>query len=125
MLNLYPPNYVWHDWSVDVDFDSATEMVTWNMFPEIGLPLIRGEWVRIQNVIDLDNDTQNFYYGDTLLATFTWTSVWEPGGALNIAAVDLYGNMASPVYYDDFSLEPGVVATEQASWSQVKQMYRP
>jgi hypothetical protein len=61
--------------------------------------------VEIRVEIDLVNDVQQFYYGGDLLYSASWTSEQVPGGALAIAAVDLFANAASPVYYDDMSLE--------------------
>lgn len=65
-----------------------------------------------------------FYGGDVLYADASWTNGASGGGELNIACVDLYGNNAASVYYDDMSLQPAGVATEQTSWSQIKGMYR-
>jgi uncharacterized repeat protein (TIGR01451 family) len=79
-------------------------MVT-NEGPAAGtLPLIKGQWVEIRVEIDLTNDTQSFYYGNTLLFTGSWTGGMSGGGVLNIANVDLFANGASVVYYDDISL---------------------
>ncbi|MEZ4642507.1 MAG: hypothetical protein R3E31_07165 [Chloroflexota bacterium] len=58
--------------------------------------------IRIE--IDLLNDTQEFYYNNVLLYSGTWSAEVSGGGALSIAAVDLYANGASPIYYDDLSL---------------------
>jgi len=68
------------------------------------LPLVRGEWVEIRVEIDLDNDTQAVYYGGDLLFQDTWTGGMSGGGILSIAAVDLFANNASAVYYDDMWL---------------------
>ncbi len=92
------------NWSTQVSFDSATNTVV-NDGPAAGsLPLIKGQWVEIRVEIDLDADTQSFYYGDVLLFTGSWTGGMSGGGIANIGAVDLFANSASAVYYDDISL---------------------
>ena len=55
-------------------------------------------------MIDLDGNTQNFFYGGQLLFSSSWTEGMSGGGALNIAAVDLYANGATSIFYDDISL---------------------
>jgi len=53
----------------------------------------------------LVNDIQRFYYDGALLYEATWTEEQSiVPGILNIAAVDLFANNASEVYYDDVSL---------------------
>ena len=71
------------------------------------LPLIRGRWAQIRVEINLDTDTQTFYYDNIPLYTKSWRCGVSGCGPLppNIAAVDLYANGASPVYYDDMSLD--------------------
>ncbi len=57
------------------------------------------------------------YYGDDFLHEKQWTagSGNRYDGILNICAVDLYGNGATSVYYDDFSLEEVRVGV---AWSE-------
>ncbi|OGO60658.1 MAG: hypothetical protein A2032_06555 [Chloroflexi bacterium RBG_19FT_COMBO_49_13] len=106
LLNTYtdggPKN-----WSTQVSFDSASGLIT-NDGPDAGtLPMIKGQWVEIRVEIDLNLDTQAFYYGDDLLFTGSWTDGMSGGGVLEIANVDLFANGASVVYYDDISLTAG------------------
>ncbi|HOC42238.1 MAG TPA: hypothetical protein PKJ99_04385 [Thermoanaerobaculales bacterium] len=109
LLNSYDDPGTNLNWSVQVSFDAATNLVA-NDGPAGGtLPLVKGQWVEIRDEIDLTLDTQSFYYNNTLLFTTTWTGGMSGGGALNIGAVDLFANNASVVYYDDVSLAaPGV-----------------
>ena len=56
---------------------------------------------------------------DSLLVQKTWTNGVSGGGALNIAAVDLFANGATSVYYDNISLLPPDVtcdAPDDISW---------
>ncbi len=107
LLNQYDDGGTTNNWSTQVSFDGATNTVL-NEGASGGqtLPLIKGQWVEIRVVIDLDANTQTFYYGDDILYTASWTEGSSGGGILNIGAVDLFANNASVVYYDDLSLAP-------------------
>lgn len=115
LLNTYTDSGP-YNWSTQVRFDKDSGMVV----PDSGagtLPLIYNQWVELAVVIDLDSDTQSFYYGGAKLYDSSWTDGLSGGGALNIAAIDLYANDASSVYYDDISIlplrqvpEPGMLA---------------
>jgi hypothetical protein len=105
LLNTYTDGGADTNWSTQVNFNSATGLVTNDGTTGGTLPMIKGEWVEIRDVINLDADTQSFYYGGDLLFTGSWTNEMPPGGgAVNIAAVDLFANGASSVFYDDISL---------------------
>ena len=104
LLNQYDDAGTNLNWSTQVKFDSALDLVVSEGESTDTLPLIRGEWVEIRVEIDLFNDIQRFYYGDDLLYQVTWTDGVSGDGILNIAAVDLFANGASAVYYDDLSL---------------------
>ena len=92
------------NWSSQVSF-SETGVVQ-SDFDNAQLDLITDEWVQLRVIIDLARDVQTFVYGDSLLYQKSWTDGVSGNGALNIAAVDLWGNAGSAVYYDDFSLLP-------------------
>ena len=95
-----------YNWSTEVSFDSASGLIT-NDGPVGGtLPMVKGQWVEIRVEIDLDSDTQSFFYDNDLLFTDSWTDGMSGGGVLDIANVDLFANGASVVYYDDISLTP-------------------
>jgi hypothetical protein len=69
------------------------------------LPMVKGQWCEIKVVIDLDADEQSVVYNGAPLVTKGWSNGVVPGGAINIAAVDLAGDSSgSEVYYDDISL---------------------
>ncbi len=109
LLNSYDDAGASLNWSVQVQFDAATNTVLNDGGVSGGsLPLVRGQWVQLRLEIDLDTDTGAFYYGNQLLYSGTWSGQVSGGGAVNIAAVDLFANGASVIYYDDMSLEqPG------------------
>ena len=94
-------------WVAQVHFDSELDTVV-SEFNNEELPIIYGEWVEIRVEIDLDGDWMDIFYGGDLLASHAYTDTVQGtgGGSLNIAAVDLFANGATPVYYDDISLLP-------------------
>ena len=105
LLNSYDDAGANLNWSTQVSFDLANNIVLDEGVPGGNtLPLIKDQWMEVRIDIDLVNDTQSFYYGGDLLYTNSWTEGVSGGGALNIAAVDLFANGANAVYYDDVSL---------------------
>jgi RHS repeat-associated protein len=92
-----------YNWSIQVYFDSAQNKVV-SDFDGANVPLIKGRWVDIRVEINLNTDIQIFYYGATKLYQKSWTGGVSGGGTRNIAAVDLYANNASVIYYDQISL---------------------
>jgi hypothetical protein len=103
-----------NNWSTQVCFDAGTGMLNDDTPNSCSgsstLPIIYDQWVQIRVEIDLDADTQTFYYNNQMLYQDTWTGHISGGGVANIGAVDLYANSASPVYYDDFFLTPAVTS---------------
>jgi hypothetical protein len=95
-------------WSLQLRFDSLNQYVE-SEYDTISLPLITGQWVELLTLIDLDTDLFKFYYDGQLLIEKAWTAgINNDGtGLLNIAAVDLYANSATEVYYDAMSLTEG------------------
>lgn len=92
-----------YNWSDQVRFDSALNQVVSEGLAGT-LPMVRDQWVELRVEIDLAANSHSFYYNNQLLFSGSWTEGLSGGGALNIAAVDLFANGASAVYYDDMSL---------------------
>jgi len=105
LLDIYSDDGANNNWATQINFNSSTNQVI-SEFEDVTLPLIKGQWVELRNVINLDNDTQYFYYDGTLLTNKSWTEGVSGGGILDIGAVDLFANGASTIYYDDISLVP-------------------
>lgn len=110
LLNTYDSGGPYH-WSVDVQVDSRSQSIKvyhGDGLNTIDVPYVTDRWVKIQAVIDLDNDWTQIYYDDALITEYTWTGgiLGEGGGALDIAVIDLFANGSSSVYYDDLRLEP-------------------
>lgn len=112
--NVYNDQILDLSWSVQVAFDSATGNVENEVDAESpgALPYVTGEWVELMLVVDLDADTQTFYYGGQELYSGSWTNQFPnqaTPGILEIGAIDLWANAgaATPVYYDDISIVAG------------------
>jgi hypothetical protein len=95
-----------NSWAVQVRFDSDL-LVAESEYDSVNLPLIQGRWVELRVEIDLEADWFTFYYDGDVLVEKAWTATPNNDftGFKVISAVDLYANAASPVYYDDMSLE--------------------
>lgn len=106
MLNRYDDACADCNWSVQVQFDSTSGMMFDDGQSAASQAFVTDQWVEIRVEIDLDNNTQDFYYNGTLFYTGSWTEHQAGGGSLAIAVVDLYANSATAVYYDDVSLNP-------------------
>lgn len=102
-------------WSNALKFSSSTGMV--ESWESAMLPLIFDQWVEIRIEISFGQDLQWIYYGDDLLISKSWTAGIAPGGALNLACVDLYAGdvVSTSVYYDDMSLEGDTIPQPELS----------
>ena len=94
-----------YNWSATVSFDGSTGMMT-DFTGGATLPYTADAWKEIRVEIDLDADTQSFYYDGQLLYSAVWAGYNGGTGpaTMEIAAVDLYANGATSVYYDNMSL---------------------
>lgn len=103
MLNIYNDGGP-YNWSLQVVFDGPAGTVRDADVPANTTSMVRGQWVDFRNEIDLDANTQSFFYNNQLLLTKSWTEGVSGGGASDIGAIDLFANGASSIYYDDLSL---------------------
>jgi hypothetical protein len=113
-----------YNWSTQIMFDGGSMLVTSD--PDgVTLPLTEGQWVQIRVEIDMVQDLQSVFYGGQLLIQKSWTDGVTGGGVLDIGAVDLYANGASPVYYDDLSLAPqNPTPVQNTTWGRLRHSYR-
>ncbi len=105
LLNQYP---VLLNWSVQVEFDSDTDIVHVDFSGE-ETPLIRECWVEFRLEIDLIDDRVSYYYdGVPFVFDKSWRDGVSGGGLPHIAVVDFYANEppngTSGVYFDDVTL---------------------
>ncbi|MHC4989895.1 MAG: thrombospondin type 3 repeat-containing protein [Planctomycetota bacterium] len=112
LLNTYQDGiHVPSDWSTQLQFDGNDEQL--KVFHgdgtnTINVPYETDRWVKIQAIVDLEDDWTRVYYDGDLVTEYSWTGgvLGDGGGALDIAAVDLYANGSTSVFYDDLVLEP-------------------
>jgi hypothetical protein len=93
-----------YDWSVQTAYDLTAGTVT----PETGTVrnstrIVYDQWVEIRVVIDLTANTFEESYNGVRIATGPWDD--DAHGTLQ--ALDLYGDGASSVFYDDISVASG------------------
>jgi hypothetical protein len=113
-------------WAVQLSFNSETGVVQ-SQGANDELMYTTGQWIEIRCEIDLTGDYLQIYYDGELLAEHLWTDTVNGGGGgtLELDAVDLFANGASPVYYDDISLttivppKPDLDCTGALSWDNV------
>jgi hypothetical protein len=95
LMNQYNDPGTGLDWSVQDEFDLGAGVIGGTT-----TPLVFDKWVELQYIIDLDKNTVDKYYD----GKFFGTQQWDDNVHGTFQAVDLYGNNASSVYYDDVSL---------------------
>ncbi|MCA9290601.1 MAG: hypothetical protein KDA25_05700, partial [Phycisphaerales bacterium] len=110
LLDRYADGGPYH-WAVQIQAragDGMLRVYHGNGINTINVPYATDRWVKIQTIIDLDDDWTRIYYDDALVTEYEWTGgvLGEGGGALDVAAVDLEANGTGPVFYDDLRLEP-------------------
>ena len=100
-----------YNWSADLQFDSVSGLM--KVYHGAGadtvdVPYDTDRWVKIELIIDQDDDWTRVYYDDQFVTEYSWTGgiLGNANGAADIAAVDLFANGSSPVFYDDLVLEP-------------------
>jgi len=93
LMNVYNDPGTGLDWSVQTEFKMTEGTVG-------ALPLVRDKWVEVKCLIDLDENTVSRYYDGKLIGT----EQWDDNVHGTLQAIDLYGNNASPVYYDDITV---------------------
>jgi subtilisin family serine protease len=106
LLNTYADSGT-KNWSVQVQFNVAAG-VSNDGVSGGNLPLITNQWVEIRVEVDLDADTQTFFYNNQVLYSGSWTGQVSGGGQGTIGALSLYANNASVIYYDDLELTPAI-----------------
>ncbi len=89
------------DWSEQMVFNLGTGTLSSTYVPETTTDIVYDQWVELKFVIDLDNNTVDIYYNGALLTNHEWDN--DDHGT--IGAIDLYGNNASSVYYDDIVVQ--------------------
>ena len=87
------------DWSVQVNFNMSTGVLRSD---EGGgtANILYDQWVELKFIIDLDNNTVDAYYNGEMFTSH----VWDDNNHGTLQCIDLWGNNASEVYYDDITV---------------------
>jgi hypothetical protein len=105
LLNTYNDNGA-QDWSVQLVFDLATGEITSDYDTGTLANIVYDNWIEIKCVIDLDNNTVDEYYNGKLISSHQWDNDKHN----TIGCIDLYGDGADSIYYDDLNLSPTTIA---------------
>jgi len=95
LMNQYDDPGATLDWSVQTEFRLDAGIV--HFWTGAETPIVFDTWVEVKCVIDLDNNLLDYYYNGAKISS----GVWDDTGHKTLQAIDLYGNGASSVYYDD------------------------
>jgi len=95
LMNQYDDPGATLDWSVQTEFRLTDKVV--HFWTGAETPIVFDKWVEVKCVIDLDNNLLDYYYNGAKISS----GVWDDTGHKTLQAIDLYGNGASSVYYDD------------------------
>ena len=126
LLNTYvcPTTF---NWSLDLLFDQSAGMVS-SVEGSATTPIINDQWVEVKVEFNLGTDTQTLYYNGAFFDTIPWAGV---GGVAELAALDLFSNGGSSIYWDDICLRQagdppcgGATPVEPSSWGQIKSIYK-
>ena len=105
LLNTYSDNGT-QDWSVQTQFDLGAGAITTQYDASASAAIVYDQWVEIKCIIDLDNNTVDEYYDGTFFSTHQWDNDQHD----TLQVIDLYGNNASSIYYDDIKIEAPIYA---------------
>ncbi|MCL5279076.1 MAG: PA14 domain-containing protein, partial [Planctomycetes bacterium] len=90
------------DWSIQTQYNLATGAITcWHGGIGGATEILFDQWVEIKLLINLDKNAFEEYYGGTLIAF----GQWDDNTHGTLQAVDLFGNGASSIYYDDLQID--------------------
>lgn len=106
MLNQYDDSGAPINYSTRVKFEGSTGLLV-DEGSGASMAYIPDQWVESCLEVDLDIDTQDFYYNGALFYSGSWSSHIGGGGITAVGAVELFANGASSIHYDDMSLTQG------------------
>ena len=107
VLNSYDDAGTNMNWSTQILMDATNNLISADgMIFSGSTTLVEDQWAELRINVNLATDTQTLYYNGTSLGSGSWTEGSSGGGALKIDTIDLWGNSASTMYYDDISITP-------------------
>lgn len=115
LLNLWDCAGNW-DWSLDILFDATAGLVS-TVEGTGTTALVYGEWVEVRVEMDFDAGSQSIYYNGGLLDTIAWAGT-------GLAALDLFSNGGTSIYWDNLELQGPPTAVESSTWGQIKATFK-
>ena len=101
LMNQYADGGAGNDWSVQLNFNLATGIVVAEALGgNATADIVYDRWVELKFRIDLVLNTCEWYYDGVLVKTHQW----DDNAHGTLQAIDLYGNNASSIYYDDIKI---------------------
>ena len=113
MLNTYDGVAVF-DWSIQLEFHSDLGTVV-DYYTSATTPIINDQWVQVRVEIDLALNLYDMYYNNVFLSSFAW----QTSGVNEIAALDIFSDGGSTIFWDDFDLMEDL-ALEHSTWGNIK-----
>jgi hypothetical protein len=99
LMNTYNDPGADLDWSTQTEFHLDTgQVVFWHGGTA---SIVYDQWVELKYIIDLDNNTVDKFYD----GKFVVTDQWDDNAHGTLQAIDLFGNGASSIYYDDITVQ--------------------
>ena len=115
MLNIYDGSTSTFNWSVQLEYDADGAIVT-DTYSSAVASMIYDTWVQVRVEIHLDINVYELYYNNVFMAS----NAWQDGSGVNeIAALDIYSQGGSSIYWDDLTLISGG-AFEHTTWGNIK-----
>jgi hypothetical protein len=103
-FSTFPPGN-W--WSIQVEFNKTTGMVVDNNTGTPYVAIVRDQWALVQISIDIGADTYSVNYnGAAAWGPLPYSTGFTTGGAHAIAALDLFSDESTNVWYDDVTVAP-------------------
>jgi len=99
------------DWSVQTLLDLGAGTLSSYYVAGSQADIIYDEWIELKLVIDLDENTVDEFYNGVEFASHQWDDTEHD----TIGAVDLFGNNASSIYYDDIMIQSYIMTLAAAS----------
>lgn len=93
-------------WAAQLNCDMNAGLIISDNGGGATLQMVRDQWVQLKFVIDLANNSVSEFYNGSLLSTHGWYDANDGNARAALQAIDLFGNGASSVYYDDLSIVP-------------------
>jgi hypothetical protein len=93
-------------WSAQLNCDMNAGRIISDNGGGASLQMVRDQWVQLKFVINLAGNSVSEYYNGSLLSTHGWYDANDGNARASLQGIDLYGNGASSVYYDNLNIVP-------------------